>query len=62
MLSSRHLLREGITNILHRLKYYDQQNEFFARIFKSCSWIQAIVAHHLGLKSPDECRVADMVS
>ncbi|KAE8152358.1 hypothetical protein BDV25DRAFT_69954 [Aspergillus avenaceus] len=70
MPKSRHLLREDITystarkeevNILHRLGYYDQQNEFFARISDSRGWIQAVVAYHLGLTSPDECQVADIV-
>lgn len=65
----RRLLREDISystarreevNMLHRLKYYDQQNEFFSRVADNRGWIKAVVAHHLGLGSPDECQVADI--
>ncbi|PYI04805.1 hypothetical protein BO78DRAFT_347124 [Aspergillus sclerotiicarbonarius CBS 121057] len=64
----RRLLREEITysvakekevNLLHRLQYPDQQAQFFALLDDRRDWIQAVVAHHLSLKSPKNCHVAD---
>ncbi|KAE8350339.1 hypothetical protein BDV28DRAFT_43137 [Aspergillus coremiiformis] len=52
-------LKEEV-NILHRLGYYKQQNDFFARVSDNRSWIQAIVSHHLGLTSPELCTVAEV--
>ena len=68
MLRTRRLPREEITystaqsrelNILHKLGYYEQRNQFFSHISQNHDWIKAIVAHHLGLKSPDACLVTD---
>ncbi|OOF95541.1 hypothetical protein ASPCADRAFT_6062 [Aspergillus carbonarius ITEM 5010] len=64
---TRRLLREEITysvakekevNILHQLQYPDQQTEFFALLDDRRDWIRTVVAHHLSLKSPHNCRVA----
>lgn len=69
MPKTRRLLRQEITysfargeevNILHRLNYPSQQNEFFARILNNRDWIKATVAHHLGLHSADACDIADV--
>ncbi|KAL4948359.1 hypothetical protein BDW69DRAFT_94574 [Aspergillus filifer] len=46
-------------NVLHRLRYCDQRDEFFAYILENRKWIEMIVAHHLNLGSSNECRVAD---
>ncbi|PWY88822.1 hypothetical protein BO94DRAFT_623886 [Aspergillus sclerotioniger CBS 115572] len=65
---TRRLLREEITysvakekevNILHRLQYPDQQSQFFALLDDRRDWIQTVVAHHLSLKSPNNCHVAN---
>lgn len=66
---TRRLLREELTysdakerevNVLHQLGYYEQQRNFFAHLNGKRRWIKAVVAHHLGLKSPDACHVAEM--
>lgn len=44
-------------NILHRLAYPAQRERFFAHILEKCTWIEAIVAHHLNLGSPSLCRM-----
>lgn len=68
MPKTRHLLREEITysgarnkeiNVLHKLKYYEQQNRFFSAVNDERDWMKAILAHHLGLDSPNACRIAD---
>ncbi|KAL5334630.1 hypothetical protein BJX70DRAFT_411134 [Aspergillus crustosus] len=67
MPTTRSLLREDITysvardkevNILHQLKYPDQQAQFFSLLETHHHWIQAVVAHHLNL-SVKACQVAD---
>jgi hypothetical protein len=69
MRKTRPLLRGQITystaqreevNILHRLKYHDERNKFFAHVFEKRSWIEAIVAHHLNLGSSNSCRMDDV--
>lgn len=66
---TRRLLREEVTysdakekevNILHQLGYYDKKQEYFTHIDSKRSWIKGVVAHHLGLRSPDACHVADL--
>ncbi|RAL06348.1 uncharacterized protein BO80DRAFT_460557 [Aspergillus ibericus CBS 121593] len=68
MPKARPLLRGEITystakteevNVLHRLRYPDQRDEFFAYILEKRNWIEAVVAHHLNLESPNQCRMAD---
>lgn len=63
------LLKEEITyskaqreevNILRRLTYFKEQQEFFARLSDNEDRIKAIVAHHLRLPSPGQCQVADV--
>ncbi|EAW09981.1 uncharacterized protein ACLA_042030 [Aspergillus clavatus NRRL 1] len=58
MPNARPLLRGEITyssakteevNVLHRLRYHDQRDEFFAHILEKRYWVEAIVAHHLNL-------------
>lgn len=65
---TRRLLREEITystakerevNVLHQLTYYDQQLHFFDHLNSKRDWMKAVVAHHLGLGSPDACHVAE---
>ncbi|PWY91883.1 hypothetical protein BO94DRAFT_564583 [Aspergillus sclerotioniger CBS 115572] len=69
MPTSRPLLRGEITystaqkkevNILHRLSYHDQRERFFAHVVERRDWIEAIVAHHLNLGSPNSCYMDDM--
>ncbi|KAH8425305.1 uncharacterized protein LDX57_003062 [Aspergillus melleus] len=57
---TRRLLRQEITfsaakenesNVLHQLGYYDQQTNFFSHLDANRSWIENVVAHHLGLSS-----------
>lgn len=69
MPKTRRLLRREITysaakneevNILHQLGYYAQRQQFFTRIYRNLNWIKAVIAHHLNLRSPDACHVADM--
>lgn len=61
------LLRKEITysearreevDILRRLQYYDQQQEFFVGLAAQTELIKAIVTHHLGLFSTAQCQVA----
>ncbi|PWY96296.1 hypothetical protein BO94DRAFT_591969 [Aspergillus sclerotioniger CBS 115572] len=68
MSETRRLLRREITyesakekeeNVLHQLGYYHQQARFFAHLDAHRSWIESVVAHHLGLKSRTECRVVE---
>ncbi|OJJ83831.1 uncharacterized protein ASPGLDRAFT_66777 [Aspergillus glaucus CBS 516.65] len=68
MPKTQHLLREEITypgarnkeiNVLHKLRYYEQQNRFFSAVNDERDWMKAIVAHRLGLDSPNACRIAD---
>jgi hypothetical protein len=63
MTRTRRLLRKDITysvakdeevNILHQLGYYEQQTQFFAHLNSRRTWMKAIVAYHLGLKSSTE--------
>jgi hypothetical protein len=47
-------------NILHRLRYPAEEVKFFNHINNKRSWIKAVVAHHLNLRSPTLCQVADV--
>jgi hypothetical protein len=47
------------TNVLHKLTYWDQRLKFFAHLYHRRSILQAIAAHHLGLRT-DVCRVAEL--
>ncbi|EEP79686.1 predicted protein [Uncinocarpus reesii 1704] len=67
--ATRRLLKGEITysaaqdqeiNILQRLAYPEQRTQFFASLHQQQGWMQAIVAHHLGLSSVKACRIADM--
>lgn len=67
MPQTRHLLREEITysvakdrevNILHQLKYPEQQSQFFGFLEDYNNWIQAIIAYYLNLLI-NACQVAD---
>lgn len=67
MPKTRRLLRREITysdakeeefDILHQLGYYEQQVGFFEHLDSKRGWIEAVVAHHLGLPSVD-CHVAE---
>ncbi|KAJ5701131.1 hypothetical protein N7488_008679 [Penicillium malachiteum] len=64
MPQTRRLLKEEITvsqakdkevNILRQLEYYDQQREFISYLKPRWEWMGRVVAHHLGLSSPDDC-------
>ncbi|PYH96486.1 hypothetical protein BO71DRAFT_417810 [Aspergillus ellipticus CBS 707.79] len=64
----RRLLRDEITysrarerevNILHQLKYFDQQCRFYSHLNDRREWMKAVVAHHLGLTSTDACHIAN---
>ncbi|RDW81395.1 uncharacterized protein DSM5745_04952 [Aspergillus mulundensis] len=68
MPQTRRLLHEEITysvakekqvNVLRELQYFTQRAQFFDLLKSKQSWIQAVVAHHLNLKSTDACRLAD---
>ncbi|KAJ6008457.1 hypothetical protein N7540_012433 [Penicillium herquei] len=63
------LLREEITyskaqreevDILLRLQYYERQQAFFTSLSGNPESIKAVVAHHLGLSSTNQCQVADV--
>ncbi|KAK1141276.1 hypothetical protein N8T08_009179 [Aspergillus melleus] len=65
---TRRLLRQEITfsaakedksNVLHQLGYYDQQTNFFSHLDANRSWIENVVAHHLGLSST-MCHLTDL--
>lgn len=67
MPQTRHLLREEITysvakdrevNILHQLKYPEQQSQFFSFLEDHNDWIRAVVAYQLDLPV-NACQVAD---
>ncbi|KAJ5715482.1 uncharacterized protein N7483_012663 [Penicillium malachiteum] len=67
MPQTRRLLKEEITlsqaqekevNILRELDYYDQRREFISHLKPRWEWMGQVVAHHLGLPSPDDCVVA----
>ncbi|GIK04890.1 hypothetical protein Aspvir_008988 [Aspergillus viridinutans] len=69
MPKTRPLLRGEITystaqreevNILHRLRYHDERRKFFAHVYEKRNWIEAIVAHHLNLGSPNSCCMDDV--
>jgi hypothetical protein len=69
MPKTRQLLREEITyseskecevNVLQQLTYYDHQNEFFGHLNGQRSWMRAVVAHHIGLRSSNVCQVAEV--
>lgn len=71
MPKSRQLLRREITysdakteevNVLHQLGYPAERTRFFAHLHDQREWMKTVVAHHLGLKSPDDCSVADIES
>lgn len=49
-------------NILHRLRYPAEEVKFFNHINNKRSWTKAVVAHHLNLRSPTLCQVADVKS
>ncbi|KFZ06251.1 hypothetical protein V501_07595 [Pseudogymnoascus sp. VKM F-4519 (FW-2642)] len=49
-------------NILHRLRYPAEEVKFFNHINNKRSWIKAVVAHHLQLRSSTLCQVADVKS
>lgn len=66
MLKTRRLLKEEITyseaidrdtNVLHQLGYPEEKDRFFLHLGQNRQQIKAIVAHHLGLKSPDVCHL-----
>lgn len=68
MPKTRQLLRREITyseakadefSILHQLGYPSEQKRFFANLHDKREWIKATVTHHLGLRSPNECHVAN---
>ncbi|KFY79015.1 hypothetical protein V498_08999 [Pseudogymnoascus sp. VKM F-4517 (FW-2822)] len=68
MLKPLPLLRGEITyptakaeevNILYRLRYPAEKAKFFNHIDNKRNWITTVVAHHLKLKSPALCQVAD---
>jgi hypothetical protein len=46
-------------NILHQLGYYEQQIQFFSYLHNRRDWMRTVVAHHLGLKSPTTCHIAE---
>ncbi|KFZ20088.1 hypothetical protein V502_03366 [Pseudogymnoascus sp. VKM F-4520 (FW-2644)] len=49
-------------NILKRLQYPAEEAKFFHHIDNKRNWIKAVVAHHLKLRSPASCQVADIKS
>ncbi|OJD15684.1 hypothetical protein AJ78_04060 [Emergomyces pasteurianus Ep9510] len=53
------LAKDEEVNILHRLSYVYDRNKFFASLGHKRDWMKAIVAHHLGLHSPDCCSISD---
>lgn len=54
------LAKEREVNILHQLRYFDQQCRFFSYLYDRREWMKAVVVHHLGLSSADVCHVAEM--
>ncbi|KFY17973.1 hypothetical protein V492_00223 [Pseudogymnoascus sp. VKM F-4246] len=68
-LRTRRLPREDITysvaqdrevNVLHQLGYCDKKDRFFDCLYRKRNLMQAVVAHHLSLRLPDACHIADM--
>ncbi|MCJ1340090.1 hypothetical protein MMC09_005384 [Bachmanniomyces sp. S44760] len=53
--------KEDETNVLQKLTYWKQRDEFFAHLFKNRSFILAAAAHHLRLSSKEICRIANPV-
>ncbi|KFY00309.1 hypothetical protein O988_03382 [Pseudogymnoascus sp. VKM F-3808] len=49
-------------NVLKRLQYPAEEAKFFHHIDNKRNWIKAVVAHHLKLRSPALCQVADIKS
>jgi hypothetical protein len=47
-------------NMLRRLELPGLKKRFFADVDGRRSWIKSVVAHHLGLQSPDQCKVAEV--
>ncbi|EEP81145.1 predicted protein [Uncinocarpus reesii 1704] len=62
MAKTRRLLREEITYSFakQRRGYYDQQIRFFDFLNSQKDSIRSIVAHHLNLRSPNTCHVAEV--
>ncbi|KAJ5088640.1 hypothetical protein N7456_012256 [Penicillium angulare] len=63
------LLREEITyskarreevDILLRLQHYDRQEAFFDSLSNNQDAIKAVIVHHLGLSSTNQCQIADV--
>ncbi|KAM5476973.1 hypothetical protein MauCBS54593_000244 [Microsporum audouinii] len=63
----RRLLQEEITysaakdkgiNILHRLGYFEKQNQFIAELVGRTTWIKGVISHHLNI-DPGKCDIAD---
>ncbi|RAH53124.1 hypothetical protein BO85DRAFT_166036 [Aspergillus piperis CBS 112811] len=67
MPKTRRLLHQEITyseaqddqsNILHKLTFPSQRDQFLDHVYRHRSWIQTVVSHHLNLRSGDACRVS----
>ncbi|KAH1383121.1 hypothetical protein KXX10_005838 [Aspergillus fumigatus] len=52
--------KEQDANILHQLGYRDQKIRYFTHLYRSRKQIESIVAHHLGLRSADTCRMVEV--
>jgi hypothetical protein len=52
--------KEQDANILHQLGYRDQKIRYFTHLYRSRKQIESIVAHHLGLRSADTCRIVEI--
>lgn len=46
-------------NFLNELRHWDRREQFFDHLNSHRRLIQQIVAHHLGLSSPDTCPIVD---
>lgn len=51
--------KEREVNVLHRLGYHEQRNQFLLQLESNRPWIQSVVVHHLNPTSADACRVSE---
>lgn len=67
MPKTRQLLRKEVTysdikdeefNMLHKLGYHAAKTQFFEHLHSKRDWMKAVICHHLGLDSPNDCQVA----
>ncbi|RFU30500.1 hypothetical protein B7463_g5814, partial [Scytalidium lignicola] len=52
--------KEEEVNVLHQLTFWNQRVKFYTYVNNRRDLIKALVVHHLGLRSPSACHVAEI--